>query len=70
MEEAKIRILLVEDEPAYCRAVAMALRRWSRAQDLIVDLAGNLVEALQKVRAQRYDLILLAAPMPTSRWSF
>ncbi|MHC4153699.1 MAG: PAS domain S-box protein [Planctomycetota bacterium] len=66
MEEAKIRILLVEDEPAYCRAVAMALRRWSRAQDLIVDLAGNLVEALQKVRAQRYDLILLDLGLPES----
>jgi two-component system phosphate regulon sensor histidine kinase PhoR len=66
MEEAKIRILLVEDEPAYCREVAMALRRWSRAQDLMVDLAGNLVETLQKLRDNRYDLILLDLGLPES----
>jgi len=66
MEETKIKMLLVEDEPAYCREVALALRQWSRASDLMVDLAGNLVEALQKVRANRYDLILLDLGLPES----
>lgn len=66
MGDEKIRILLVEDEPAYCRQVAMALRQWSRASDLLVHLAGNLVEALEKLRDNEYNLILLDLGLPES----
>ena len=66
MGDERTRILLVEDEPAYCHEVAMALRQWSRASDLLVHLAGNLVEALEKLRDNEYDLILLDLGLPES----
>ncbi|HUT29572.1 MAG TPA: ATP-binding protein [Sedimentisphaerales bacterium] len=66
MNNENIRILLVEDDTSYCHKVAMALRQWSRASQLTVHLAGNLVEAISKIRQNRYDMILLDLGLPES----
>jgi PAS domain S-box-containing protein len=67
MNDENILILLVEDDPSYCHKVAIALRQWSRASQLTVHLAGNLVEAVSRIRQNRYDMILLDLGLPESQ---
>lgn len=52
---ANYEILLVDDEPAYHAIVAALLRHLP----VEVDHAADRAEALRKVRARRYDLILM-----------
>jgi CheY-like chemotaxis protein len=65
--EAIPTVLVVEDDEALQQLVAMLLED----QHYHVELAGNGEEALQKVKAQMPDLILLDMKMPVmDGWMF
>lgn len=53
-------VLLVEDEPALAAAVAEGLKD----AGFVVDRAGDGEEALARVRARTYDLIVCDLKMP------
>jgi len=53
-------ILLAEDNPVN-RELALA---WLQDLGLVVDTAGDGLEALEKARSQRYDLVLMDMQMP------
>ncbi len=54
------RILVVDDEPQLRRVMRAALTK----QDYIIDDARSGEAALEKIRAERYDLIILDRNMP------
>ena len=54
------RILVVDDEPQLRRVMRAALTK----QDYIIDDARSGESALEKIRAERYDLIILDRNMP------
>jgi len=54
------RVLLVEDEPVN----QMVAEELLSTTGLLVDLAGNGLQAVQKAREQAYDLILMDMQMP------
>lgn len=53
-------ILLVEDNPLNSLMATTILEKWN----CIIDLAENGVEAIEKLRAKTYDLILMDMTMP------
>ncbi len=55
-----MRILVVEDEQSLARFLKSSLE----SQQFLVDLAGNDVEARQKLAEQHHDLILLDLKIP------
>ncbi len=55
-----IRILVVDDEPHIIRVVKLSLSR----QGYHVDAARNGEEALEKLRAQSYDVMITDIQMP------
>lgn len=57
---AKHSVLVVDDEPIVCNSV----RRILRKQSCAVDEAFDVDAALQKMKLNRYDLILLDLKMP------
>lgn len=54
------RILVVDDHPANLEVLSRRLER----QDLYVRVAGNGVEALERLREEPFDLVLLDVIMP------
>ncbi len=58
--ELQGRVLLVEDHPVNQQYAVQALS----GLGVDVDLAGNGVEALKRLQAQRYDLVLMDCQMP------
>ena len=54
------RILVVDDEPAIVDAVSYALRR----EGFEVDAVGDGVEALERARAESYDVLVLDLLLP------
>jgi len=55
-----IRILLAEDNPINQKVAVRLLERWGHR----VDIAGNGKEAVNAVRRQEYDLVLMDCQMP------
>jgi CheY-like chemotaxis protein len=53
-------VLIVEDDPAIRRLVSMVLKR----SGYVVDLAGDGLEALQRIAETDYDVIVLDLMMP------
>ena len=54
------RVLIVDDEPAVAEALSEAIRREGHE----VDIAGNGAEALDRLAARPYDLIVSDTKMP------
>jgi CheY-like chemotaxis protein len=57
-----VRILVVDDEEDVRRIVALALRKLPFAAEIMT--AGNGMEALQAVKAERPSLVVLDLMMP------
>jgi CheY-like chemotaxis protein len=60
LEKASGAVLVVEDDPAIRRLVAMVMKRTGYA----VDLASDGLEALERIAATDYDVIVLDLMMP------
>ncbi|HEX7704872.1 MAG TPA: response regulator [Thermoanaerobaculia bacterium] len=60
MKKESDAVLIVEDDPAIRRLVAMVLKRNGYA----VDLAADGLEALERIAATDYDAIVLDLMMP------
>lgn len=56
----KFRILVVDDEPEYCDVMKMIFN----SHGYSVEISTNGVEALKKIKAQRFDLVLTDLMMP------
>jgi DNA-binding response OmpR family regulator len=56
-----VRVLIAEDERRLADAIARGLRR----EGMAVDQAGDGVDALQKARVVRYDVIVLDRDLPS-----
>jgi signal transduction histidine kinase/two-component SAPR family response regulator len=63
MENQRIEILLVEDDPAEARVLERKLRLGCRAE-FVVTLASSLDEAQQKLGVAGFDVILLDLTLP------
>jgi CheY-like chemotaxis protein len=59
-EKESSAVLIVEDDPAIRRLVAMVMKRSGYA----VDLASDGLEALERIAATNYDAIVLDLMMP------
>ena len=57
---AGLRILLVEDDPSN----SLAAKRWLEKQNYTVSAAQNGLEALEMLRREPYDLVLMDIQMP------
>lgn len=57
--EARLRVLLVDDDPSWRAMLALSLRR----AGLGVDTACCLLDALERVARERYDCLLSDAAM-------
>jgi excisionase family DNA binding protein len=62
LEPARVRVLVIDDEPGYLTALGATLRRADPR--LEVDLAESAVDGLLKIGLQRPDVVLLDAYMP------
>ena len=60
MTESKKRVLIVDDD----EDIRVYLSTWFKDQGLEVDIACNGMEAIEKVQAQKPDLITLDIVMP------
>jgi DNA-binding response OmpR family regulator len=60
VREAKMRILIVDDEPELCAQLAQSLRQ----QRYTVDVATDGLEALEKIGTEPFDLIVLDIMLP------
>ncbi len=59
-ERARLRILLVEDNPVNQKVASAVLRRGGYRCDIVSDGA----QAVERVSAQRYDIVLMDCQMP------
>ncbi len=60
MENKDFRLLIVDDE----HSVRDSLSHWFKLEGYLVDSAEDAKNALQKLQARRYDLVLLDIKMP------
>ena len=65
MSEARVRVLLVEDEPGYVRLVQEMLDEEKMGYSLLS--VGDLSSALEAVRVGEFDVVLLDLGLPDSR---
>ncbi|MBX2914839.1 MAG: PAS domain S-box protein [Cyclobacteriaceae bacterium] len=56
-----LRILLVDDNPVNQEVAAGFLKRWGH----VVTLASNGLEAVEKIKTKKFDLVLMDLQMPT-----
>ncbi|MGH7163216.1 MAG: response regulator, partial [Planctomycetota bacterium] len=63
MSARKVRILLVEDDPADARRIARALRE-AEGETTPLETAGTLAEGIVKARAGAFDVMLLDLALP------
>ena len=63
MHEQPIRILVVDDEPAICKALSIALSR--AGYDVTIALSGDA--ALTRVATSRFDAMLVDLRIPDTR---
>lgn len=66
MNTQKINILIVDDDPTYCKIVSKILSVSPAMADLSMQTAGTLAEGLELLRYQKFDLILLDLGLPDS----
>ncbi|MHC4791026.1 MAG: PAS domain-containing sensor histidine kinase [Planctomycetota bacterium] len=66
MNTRKIRILVVDDDPDYCRLLKQALKRSSQSVGFVVETAQNLARALELLKSSNFDLVLLDLGLPDS----
>lgn len=59
-DTGQVRVLVVEDEPALADAIARGLRR----EDMAVDVCGDGASALDKATVNGYEVILLDRDLP------
>ena len=57
----KMKLLIVDDEPALCKVLS---DRLSVLYDITPDVCHNGVEALEKIKASDYDVVVLDIEMP------
>jgi len=57
----KMKLLIVDDEPALCKVLS---DRLSVLYDITPDVCHNGVEALEKIAAADYDVVVLDIEMP------
>jgi two-component system phosphate regulon sensor histidine kinase PhoR len=62
----KIKILLVDDDSDYCRLVKTALQRSATSVKFAVETAENLAAALEHLKTNSFDLVLLDLGLPDS----
>ena len=60
MEKNKVRLLVVEDEKKLCDMIAKSLHQ----SGYEVDVCNDGEEALEKLRANEYDMVLLDIMLP------
>ncbi len=58
----RMKLLIVDDEPALCRVLS---DRLSVLYGITPDICHNGVEALEKMQANDYDVVVLDIEMPT-----
>lgn len=65
-ERIRIRVLLVEDDPAQVKLAQVAIGKANQVngKELVVDIARDGEEALLKLRQDKFDLILLDLRLP------
>ena len=66
MDTRKIKILLVDDDADYCRLVKTALQRATASVRFVVETAANLAAALEHLKTNSFDLVLLDLGLPDS----
>lgn len=65
-EQVRIRVLLVEDDPAQVKLARVAIEKANQVngKKLVVEIARDGEEALLKLRQGQFDLILLDLRLP------
>jgi PAS domain S-box-containing protein len=66
VDTRKIKILLVDDDSDYCRLVKTALQRATASVGFVVETAANLAAALEHLKTNSFDLVLLDLGLPDS----
>ena len=61
---AKIRVLVVDDEPAILRFLKPALE----ANNYVLMSAGTVAEAVKRIAADTPDIVVLDLGLPGRRW--
>jgi len=67
MDSLKIRILVIDDDPADLRLVELALGWFSHTVDFSVEMASSLAEGLERLKEGNFDLVLLDLGLPDSQ---
>ncbi len=67
MNLRKIKILLVEDDPADCQLVKLAMTKSPNAAGFSVETAESLAEAVESLSRVSFDLVLLDLGLPDSQ---
>ncbi len=67
MDTEKISILLVDDDPGDCRLAKLALAKSSQTMNFAIETAGSLGQALEHLKKDSFDLVLLDLALPDSR---
>jgi CheY-like chemotaxis protein len=58
----KLRILLAEDNPLNQVVAKDTIKKWGK--HLVIDIANDGIEAIDMLRAEKYDLVLMDVQMP------
>jgi two-component system phosphate regulon sensor histidine kinase PhoR len=66
VDTRKIKLLLVDDDSDYCQLVKTALQRATASVGFVVETAANLTAALEHLKTNSFDLVLLDLGLPDS----
>ncbi|MGB1206199.1 MAG: PAS domain S-box protein [Chitinophagales bacterium] len=58
----ELRILLAEDNPLNQVVAKDTIKKWGK--NLVIDIANDGIEAIDRLRAEKYDLVLMDVQMP------